>query len=66
VANGTTGEPNAGPLEISVTLEMLRAGVLAYQQWDSDKEETECLVASIFYSMLDASTLFQARFSRSL
>jgi hypothetical protein len=50
-----TGEPNAGPLEISVTLEMLRAGVLAYQQWDSDKEETECLVASIFYSMLDAA-----------
>ena len=55
MANRTTGAPN-GPLEISVTLEMLRAGVLAYQQWDSDKEETECLVASIFYSMLDAST----------
>jgi hypothetical protein len=57
VAKGTNGAPNDTALDIPVTLEMLSAGVLAYQQWNPDEEEIECLVAEVFYSMIEKSTL---------
>jgi hypothetical protein len=35
----------------TITMDMLRAGVAAYQRWDAEREEIEALVAAIYYSM---------------
>ena len=37
-----------------VTIDMLKAGAEAYQRWDPENEEIEALVASVYFSMLDA------------
>jgi hypothetical protein len=38
---------------IRITPEMYRAGVAAFLAWNHEDQEIECLVASMFYSMLD-------------
>jgi hypothetical protein len=48
--------PEAGAPDIKLTLEMIRAGVAAYQAWDPDQEEIECLVVAVFGAMQRAKS----------
>ena len=47
-------EAGAPEKNIRITPDMYRAGVAAFQNWKEESEEIECLVASMFYSMLEA------------
>ena len=38
--------------EITVTPEMLRAGVRAYFSWNQEGEEGEAMVAAVFFAMI--------------
>jgi hypothetical protein len=40
---------------VELTMEMLRAGIDAYRDWDPDQEEVAALVGSIFVAMAKAS-----------
>jgi hypothetical protein len=53
IANATIEPEERG--RIKVTSEMIRAGVGAYLRWDANREEPECLVAEIFYTMIELS-----------
>ena len=35
----------------TITMDVLRAGVAAYQRWDPEHEDIEALVAAIFYEV---------------
>jgi hypothetical protein len=38
--------------ENALTLQMVRAGVSAFQRWSPEEEEIEALVVEIYFSML--------------
>lgn len=40
---------------VTLTLDMVRAGVAAYDRWDSVREPPQCMVTDVFYSMLAES-----------
>ena len=52
---GPTKGIGAPKTELRITTAMFRAGVAAFQKWRPEQEEIECLVAEMFYSMLDAA-----------
>jgi hypothetical protein len=47
-------DSEVGAPEIMITPAMYLAGVEAFKSWNEEEEEIECLVTSMFYSMLQA------------
>lgn len=39
---------------IPLTLEMVRAGVAAFERWNLDTDPVQCMITDIFYAMWDA------------
>lgn len=47
-------EAGAPSKDIPLTIDMVRAGVAAFERWEPETEMPQCIVTEVFYAMLGA------------